>query len=104
MAATETSSNVAARTGAEFLEGLRNDKDREIWIGGECVANPMDHEFLATGAKAIARVFDTQHEHAEVCLAPNPDDGKLVDLLPHYTSDAALLQKVLVDNPSRLYA
>ena len=47
MAATETGSNVAARTGAEFLEGLRNDKDREIWIGGECVANPMDHEDIA---------------------------------------------------------
>ncbi len=33
-----------------------------------------------------------------------PDDGKLVDLLPHYTSDAAALRKLLVDNPGRLYA
>ena len=33
-----------------------------------------------------------------------PDDGKLVDLLGHYTSDAALLRKVLIDNPTRLYA
>ena len=90
MAATETSSNVAARTGAEFLEGLRNDKDREIWIGGECVTNPMDHELLATGAEAIARVYDTQHEHAEICLAPNPDDGKLVNrthLIPRSKED-----------------
>ncbi|HTK02069.1 MAG TPA: amidohydrolase family protein [Bordetella sp.] len=32
-----------------------------------------------------------------------PDDGKLVDLLPLYTDDAAVLRKVLVDNPARLY-
>ena len=90
MAATETSSNVAARTGAQFLEGLRNDRDREIWIGGECVTNPLDHELLRPGAEAVARVYDTQHEHAEVCLAPNPDDGKLVNrthLIPRSRED-----------------
>lgn len=32
-----------------------------------------------------------------------PDDGKLVDLLPRYTDDKSLLQKLLVDNPTRLY-
>jgi len=32
-----------------------------------------------------------------------PDDGKLVDLLPLFTSDTALLHQLLVDNPTRLY-
>jgi predicted TIM-barrel fold metal-dependent hydrolase len=32
-----------------------------------------------------------------------PDDGNLVDLLPHYTDDESLLHKLLVDNPTRLY-
>ncbi|AOB31260.1 2-pyrone-4,6-dicarboxylate hydrolase [Bordetella sp. H567] len=32
-----------------------------------------------------------------------PDDGKLVELLPRYTDDAAVLQRVLVENPARLY-
>ena len=32
-----------------------------------------------------------------------PDDGKLVDLLPLFTSDATLMHKLLVDNPTRLY-
>lgn len=32
-----------------------------------------------------------------------PDDGKLVDLLAHYTTDAAVLRRLLVDNPTRLY-
>ena len=32
-----------------------------------------------------------------------PDDGKLVDLLPSYSDDPALLERVLVRNPERLY-
>ena len=32
-----------------------------------------------------------------------PDDGKLVDLLPLFTSDASLMHKLLIDNPTRLY-
>lgn len=90
MAVVEKSGNIAARTGAEFLAGLAADGDREIWIGGEKVANPMDHEFLRPGAEAIARVYDAQHEHAEVCLAPNPDDGRLVNrthLIPRSRED-----------------
>jgi predicted TIM-barrel fold metal-dependent hydrolase len=38
---------------------------------------------------------------------PNPthecDEADLVDLVPQFTSDAALQRKVLVDNPARLY-
>jgi len=32
-----------------------------------------------------------------------PNDGALVDLFAHFTSDPALRRKVLVDNPTRLY-
>lgn len=32
-----------------------------------------------------------------------PDDGKLVDLLPLFSDDPAVLHKLLVDNPTRLY-
>ena len=90
MAATETGSDIAARSGAQFLEGLRGDADREIWIGGERVANPMDHPLLRSGAESIARVYDTQLEHAEVCLAPDPDSGLLVNrthLIPRSRED-----------------
>jgi hypothetical protein len=31
-----------------------------------------------------------------------PDDGWLVDLLPHY-GDAQTLNRLLVENPTRLY-
>lgn len=90
MAATETGTTIGARSGAQFLEGLANDRDREIWIGGERVANPLDHPLLRSGAEAIARVYDTQLAHAEVCLAPSPDDGRLVNrthLIPRTRED-----------------
>ncbi len=32
-----------------------------------------------------------------------PDDGLLVDVIPHIATDAVLQQKLLVDNPMRLY-
>ncbi|MFM9125369.1 MAG: 4-hydroxyphenylacetate 3-hydroxylase N-terminal domain-containing protein, partial [Actinomycetota bacterium] len=64
MATTEQGSSVLARTGAAFLAGLAADGEREIWIGGECVPNPLDHPLLRTGAEAIARVYDAQHAHA----------------------------------------
>ena len=85
-----TTATIGARSGAQFLEGLANDGEREIWIGGERVANPLDHPQLRTGAEAIARVFDTQLEHAEVCLAPDPDTGRLVNrthLIPRTRED-----------------
>jgi 2-pyrone-4,6-dicarboxylate lactonase len=32
-----------------------------------------------------------------------PDDGKLVDLLPHFHEDEEIIQRVLVKNPAKLY-
>lgn len=90
MATTEQASTIAARSGAEFLAGLADDREREIWIGGEKVTNPLEHDKLRPGAEAIARVYDTQLAHAEVCLAPNPDDGRLVNrthLIPRSKDD-----------------
>lgn len=37
-----------ARTGAEFLRGLRDP--REIWLGGQRVTDPMDHPHLRGAA------------------------------------------------------
>jgi predicted TIM-barrel fold metal-dependent hydrolase len=32
-----------------------------------------------------------------------PNDGDLVDLIPLYAPDQAIQQKLLVDNPARLF-
>jgi 4-hydroxyphenylacetate 3-monooxygenase len=87
MATTEAP--VAARTGAQFLDGLRGDA-REIWLNGEKVTHPLEHPALEAAARSMARVYDLQHEHAEEMLAPSPDDGRLVNvthLIPRSKDD-----------------
>ena len=48
-----------ARTGREYLDGLR-EQDREIWLGGERVKDVTTHPGLAGGARAIASLYDMQ--------------------------------------------
>ena len=74
MATTET--QIRARTGKQFLDELAKD-EREIWLNGEKITNPLEHPLLVSGAESIARVFDLQHEHADEMLMPSPDDGSL---------------------------
>ena len=57
-----------ARTGEQFLEGLRQG-GREIWLRGELISHPLDHPELRDAALSMARVFDLQHEHAVEMLA-----------------------------------
>jgi 4-hydroxyphenylacetate 3-monooxygenase len=87
MATTEAP--VAARTGQQFLDGLRGDA-REIWLGGEKITHPLDHPQLEAAARSLAAVYDLQHEHADEMLAPSPDDGRLVNvthLIPRSKDD-----------------
>jgi len=48
-----------ARTGRQYLEGLRS-QEREVWLGGERVRDVTDHPGLASGARAIASLYDMQ--------------------------------------------
>src|SRR5436309_14755400 len=87
MATTEKT--VAARTGEQFLDGLRGDA-REIWLNGEKITHPLEHPALEAAARSMARVYDLQHEHADEMLAPSPDDGRLVHvthLIPRSQDD-----------------
>ena len=81
MATAETSQHAptAARTGQQFLDGLRGDA-REIWLNGEKITHPLEHPQLAEAARTMARVYDLQHQHAAEMLAPSPDDGRLVNV------------------------
>jgi 4-hydroxyphenylacetate 3-monooxygenase len=63
-----------ARTGAQFLRGLRDS--RAVWIGAGRVADPLDHPDLRGGAQAIAAVFDLHHQHPDDCLMPDPETGE----------------------------
>ena len=48
-----------ARTGAQYLAGLRERKT-EVWLRGERVTDVTTHPGLAGGARAIASLYDLQ--------------------------------------------
>ena len=52
-----------ARTGAEYIKGLQ-DQEREIWLRGERVKDVTTHPGLANGVRAIAALYDLQHDPA----------------------------------------
>ena len=47
-------------TGAEYLESLRDG--REVWIGGERVADVTTHPGFRNAARSVARLYDALHE------------------------------------------
>lgn len=67
-----------ARTGEEFLRGLRDG--RELWVGAEKICSPADHPALSGAAHALAEVFDLQHAAADVCLMPDPETGERINV------------------------
>ena len=50
-----------ARTGRQYLQGLR-EQEREVWLGGERVKDVTTHPGLRRGARAIAALYDMQHD------------------------------------------
>src|SRR5215467_4337762 len=70
---------MGARTGEEFLKGLRSRK-RELWLGDERVDDVTEHPALAGAAQALASVYDLQHEHPDDCLMPDPETGEPINV------------------------
>ena len=66
---------MGARTGAQFLEGLRRTK-REIWVEGERIEDVTRHPKLSGGAASLAAMFDRQHAYAGECLFTDPQTGE----------------------------
>ena len=66
---------MGARTGSQFLEGLRNTK-REIWVDGESIEDVTTHPKLRGGAESVAAIFDRQHTYAADCLFLLPNSGQ----------------------------
>src|SRR6202045_5028035 len=49
------------RTGRQYLAGLR-EQEREFWLEGERVKDVTTHAGLKNGARAIASLYDMQHD------------------------------------------
>jgi 4-hydroxyphenylacetate 3-monooxygenase len=50
-----------ARTGRAYLQGLQ-EQERDVWLGGERLKDVTTHPALANGARAIASLYDMQHD------------------------------------------
>ena len=66
---------MGARSGAQFLQGLRSTK-RQLWLERERVDDVTTHPALAGGAQTLAGVFDRLHAFPEECLTPDPETGE----------------------------
>ncbi len=68
-----------ARTGQQYVEGLRA-QEREIWLGGERVRDVTTHPGLTGGVRAIARLYDMQHDAKlkKVMTYKSPSSGDKV--------------------------
>lgn len=82
---------MGARTGAQFLRGLK--AEREVWVGGERVADVTAHPALSGAAHALAAVYDLQHQHAATCLMPDPETGEPIPVSHMIPRSRADLEK-----------
>jgi 4-hydroxyphenylacetate 3-monooxygenase len=70
-----------ARNGRQYLDGLRA-QERLIYMGGERVRDVTKHPGLASGARAVAALYDMQHDpklHGEMTYK-SPTSGEPVGL------------------------
>jgi 4-hydroxyphenylacetate 3-monooxygenase len=73
---------MAARTGAEYLQGLR-DRPRDVWIHGERVVGDITrHPAFANITRSIADLYDMQHdpELRDDMTCVSPSSGARVGL------------------------
>ena len=87
---------MAARTGEQFLKGLR--KPRAVWVDGERVSDVVSHPKLCGAAHALAEIYDLQHVHAGTCLMPDPETAEPIavsHMIPRSREDLAKRARAL---------
>ena len=87
---------MGARTGKEFLEGLRDD--REIWLDGRRVDDVTTHPALSGAAEAMAALYDLQHDEPAQMLMIDEASGEQVNvthLIPRSAEDLARRHRAL---------
>lgn len=86
---TKAAATTGARTGEQFLAGLRSG-EREVWLEGERITDPSTHPKLQGAAHSLARLFDLQHTEPDVFLMESPHTGQPVSvthILPKTRAD-----------------
>ncbi len=78
------------RSGQQYLAGLEDD--REVWLGGQRVANVTTHPGLARGAHTLAGFLDRQFDPAQQDLLTYTENGQryaMSFLTPRSQADVA---------------
>jgi 4-hydroxyphenylacetate 3-monooxygenase len=70
---------MAARTGKQFLEGLR-DRPRSVSIDGRMMDDVTTDPATCGAAATLAGVFDRQHEFADDCLIADDETGEAINI------------------------
>jgi len=70
---------VGIRTGAQFIEGLRQ-RPRNVWLDGERIGDVSAHPAFAPAVAAIAKLYDLQHDpqYADVLTYASPSSAERV--------------------------
>ncbi|HEV8354553.1 MAG TPA: 4-hydroxyphenylacetate 3-monooxygenase, oxygenase component [bacterium] len=88
-----------ARTGQQFIDGLRA-QPREVWIGGERVADVTGHPAFRNVVRSVAALYDLQHEpgRTDEMTYVAPDTGSRVGrsfLTPHSQDDLVSVRRMM---------
>ena len=90
-----------ARTGAQYLAGLR-DRRTEVWLRGERVTDVTSHPGLARGALAIASLYDLQcdpaHRETMTFRCPETDDALGLSFIIPRTQDDLVRRRGMMLN------
>jgi 4-hydroxyphenylacetate 3-monooxygenase len=70
---------VGARTGQQFLDGLRS-RPRWVSIDGRLIKDVTTDPATRGAAATLAGVFDRQHEFAADCLIPDDETGEQINI------------------------
>ena len=70
-----------ARTGKEFLEGLRK-RPPNIYIDGELIKDPTSHPYTKNIAHSVAHLYDLQHREdlRNIMTYESPTSGERVGM------------------------
>lgn len=86
---------MAARTGEQYLEGLK-DK-RAVWVNGEAVTDVSAHPGFKGSLAGMAGYFDWQYVNQDACLTEDGNGGlsNLSHMIPRSREDLARRHKCL---------
>ena len=108
MARVKANEGLAQEPFVQLIDLMRHENAWVKICGGERISadGPPFYDAIPFAQKLISTAPDrvlwgTDFPHPNVKNMPN--DGHLVDLLGMYTDEEALLKKILVSNPDRLY-